>query len=88
MEVTRQILGIFGVLLLLAATLWWLRRKGLNLRPARGGRTLETVERVALAPQHSLHLVRLGGRGLLIAVSPSGCALLESFDWDTRRGVC
>jgi hypothetical protein len=31
-----------------------------------------------LTPHHSLHLVRLADRTLLIALSPSGCNLLES----------
>lgn len=84
MELIRQTLAVGGVLLLLAASLWWLRRKGLaGIRPARSGRqrTLEAVERLALGPQHSLHLVRLSGRGLLVGISPAGCAVLESFDW-------
>jgi flagellar biogenesis protein FliO len=86
MEWVRQILAVSGVLLMLAASLWWLRRRGLaryGMRPARGARkrTLEAVERLALGPQHSLHLVRLSGRGLLVGVSPAGCAVLESFDW-------
>jgi hypothetical protein len=39
------------------------------------------VERLMLGPQHSLHLVRLAGRGLLVGTSPAGCAVLESFEW-------
>jgi len=86
MEWVRQILAVSGVLLMLAASLWWLRRRGLarcGRRSARGARTrtLEAVERLALGPQHSLHLVRLSGRGLLVGISPAGCAVLESFDW-------
>lgn len=87
MDAMREISSVSAVLLLLAAALWWLRRKGLAGYRARGsgsprGRTLQPVERLMLGPQHSLHLVRLGGRGLLVAASPAGCALLESFDWD------
>ncbi len=86
MELIRQTLAIVGVLLLLAGLLWWLRRKGLaqyGMRLPRGPRhrNLEAVERLALGPQHSLHLVRLGARGLLIGISPAGCAVLENFDW-------
>jgi hypothetical protein len=44
------------------------------------------VERVALGPQHALHLVRLGERGLLLSSSPSGCALIETFPWRETRG--
>jgi flagellar biogenesis protein FliO len=83
METMHQVLAVSAILLLLAATLWWLRRKGLARCGARGPRSrdLQAVERVVLSPQHSLHLVRLAGRGLLVGISPAGCALLESFDW-------
>jgi flagellar biogenesis protein FliO len=86
MEWIRQVLAVSGVLLLLGAALWWLRRKGLaqyGMRPSTGARkrTLESVERLALGPQHSLHLVRLAGRALLVGTSPTGCAVLESFEW-------
>jgi flagellar biogenesis protein FliO len=86
MEWIRQVLAVSGVLLLLGAALWWLRRKGLaqyGMRPSAGARkrTLESVERLALGPQHSLHLVRLAGRALLVATSPTGCAVLESVEW-------
>ena len=84
MEWIRQLSAVLGVLLLLASGLWWLRRKGRAGSLAwRGGRTrrLEAIERLPLGPQHSLHLVRLAGRALLVAASPQGCVLLESFDW-------
>ena len=81
MELFEAMAAVAGVLGLLVATLWWLRRRGLAVpvpgrRPA--GRRLECLERLPLAPQHTLHLVRLGGRALLLASTPAGCALLES----------
>ena len=83
MELIRQILAVAGVLLLLGASLWWLRHRGVASMRLPGGRkrALEAVERVALSPHHSLHLVRLGGRGILLGTSPTACAVLESFDW-------
>lgn len=84
MDVVRQVFAVTAVLALLAASLWWLRRRGL----ARWGRarvsrkrSLLAVERLMLGPQHSLHLVRLAGHGLLVSTSPAGCTLLERFDW-------
>ncbi len=79
----QQVLAVFAVLGLLMASLWWLRQRGIaqfsgGLKMRRTRKNLELVERLALAPQHSLHLVRYGGRSLLIGVSPAGCALLES----------
>jgi flagellar biogenesis protein FliO len=81
----RQLLAVSGVLLLMGVALWWLRSKGLaqyGMRPSSGARrrTLESMERLPLGPQHSLHLVRLAGRGLLVATSPTRCAVLESFE--------
>lgn len=83
MEPIRQALGVSAVLLLLASALWWLRRKGVLRYGARGPRkhAFQTVDRLMLGPQHSLHLVRLAGRGLLVGTSPAGCAVLERFDW-------
>ena len=81
----RQLLAISGVFLLLGAALWWLRSKGLaryGTRPSRARkRTLESVERLTLGPQHSVHLVRVAGRALLLGTSPAGCSVLESFEW-------
>jgi flagellar biogenesis protein FliO len=82
MEMTQQIAAVAGVLALLVATLWWLRRRGvagvsLGRRPAR--RRLECLERLPLSPHHTLHLVRLGDADLLVASSPAGCSLIGSF---------
>jgi flagellar biogenesis protein FliO len=83
MEMIRQVFAVSAVLSLLAATLWWLRRKGLARRGSRGSRknALQAVDRLMLGPQHAVHLVRLAGRGLLVGTSPAGCAVLDSFDW-------
>jgi flagellar biosynthetic protein FliO len=82
MEVIQQMAAVAVVLLLLGATLWVLRRRGfagmaLVRKPA--GRRMECLERLPLGPQHTLHLVRVGETELLLALSPSGCALVESF---------
>lgn len=74
------------VVVLLVGTLAWLRRKGL-VRSAGSGlrlrrpRRLEHVDRLALTAQHSLHLVRMGNRAVLLGRSPSGLALLDSSEW-------
>ena len=82
MEAIQQVLGVVVVLALLGGALWWLRRKGLaqfNVRGPGGGKTrsMKVVERLALTPQHSLFLVRVAGRTMLIAASPGGCSMLE-----------
>ena len=42
-------------------------------------RSIQVIERMVLTPQHSLHLVRVADRTMLIAASPSGCSILEGF---------
>lgn len=83
MEWTEQLLAVTVVLGLLCGALWLLKRKGLVRtsfrRPSRPGQPrLEVIDRLALTPQHSLHLVRLADRTLLVGLSPQGCNLLES----------
>ena len=39
---------------------------------------MESLERLPLGPQHTLHLVRMGETALLVACSPAGCALVQS----------
>jgi flagellar biogenesis protein FliO len=82
----QQILAIFLVLGLLAAALWLLRSRGLaHYRgPARrkSARHLESIARLPLAPQHSVHLIRVSDHAILLALSPSGCTLVERVDWN------
>ena len=91
MEAMGQIAAVAGVLALLPGVLWWLKRRGLALPAAgmsrRRARHLECLERVALAPQQSLLLLRLGNRILLVGTSPAGCSLLREFaSSDLDRG--
>jgi flagellar biosynthetic protein FliO len=81
MEVIEQMAAVALVLLLLGATLWVLRRRGFAaLAPGKKSarRRMECLERLSLGPQHALHLVRVGDRELLLASSPSGCALVQT----------
>ena len=78
MEVIRQSLAITFVFLLLWAALWFVRKKRGSLFTA--GRTdkglLETRGKLALSAQHTVHVVRIGDRDLVLAVYPSGITLL------------
>jgi flagellar biogenesis protein FliO len=87
MEALQQVLTVLFVLGLLCGTLFWLRSKGLakfgvNGLGRRSNRQLEPIERLPLTPQHSLHLVRVAGKVLLIAVSPGGCSVLDGTGWE------
>ena len=94
----RELLGLFVVFSLLGLTVWKLGRSrppqwrnifsGKTLivkRPARE-RALETVERLALTPQHTLHVLRLRDREILVATHPQGCTLLDHAT-ERARGV-
>ena len=83
MEVFQQFLIVLIVLGLLCAALWALKRKGwahtgLRRKRDEGTPRLEVIDRLPLTQHHSLHLVRLADRTLLIGLSPQGCNLLES----------
>ena len=82
MDVIRQVAAVVAVLSLLVGTLWWLRKRGIaGVLPGRrsAARRLECLERLPLGPHHMLHLVRVGDTSLLVASSPGGCALVQSF---------
>lgn len=83
MDLLPQISAVFLVLGLLCGGLWLLRRKGwaginpsFRAQRASKGR-LQRLEGLALTPHHSVHLVRVSDRVLLIGVSPNGCRLLH-----------
>ena len=40
---------------------------------------MQVIERLPLTANHSLHLVRVHDRVILIGVSPSGCTQLDTF---------
>ena len=86
-----QLIAVFTVLALLFGSLQWLRRRGIAQVPAgarrrRRFRRLELLEKLPLTAQHSLHVVRIDGRSILIGVSPAGCALLESWKGEAAQG--
>jgi hypothetical protein len=88
MDVARQVFSVLLVFSLLGAVLWLLRRggrisfqgftvRGLAAKRALGNsRSMVAVERLALTPQHTLHLVRINGREVLVATHPQGCSVV------------
>ncbi|HLW76390.1 MAG TPA: flagellar biosynthetic protein FliO [Bryobacteraceae bacterium] len=94
MEMFQQLFVIFVVLGGLCALVWWLKRKGLaysrvpfaRRASANRGPRLEVIDRLALTPHHSLHLVKLADRTLLIGLSPNGCNLLETGKGEATLG--
>jgi len=88
-DALRQAGAVLLVLALLGAALFAFRHVGwfragiigpAGLASGNGGvRPLETIDRITLSPQHSLHVVSAEGRRLLVAVHPQGCTLLVDF---------
>ncbi len=82
----QQILSVLLVLGLLGGLLWVLRSRGLAYYrgPAarKSTRHLESIARLPLTPQHSVHLVRVSDHAVLLALSPSGCQLVERVEWN------
>ena len=89
MDYLQQMLAVLAVFGALGGTLFWLRRRGLasfampfkrkNSLGLQG--VLTHVERLPLSATHSLHLVRLADRAILIAAWQGGCQAIESTPW-------
>ncbi|HEV8040231.1 MAG TPA: flagellar biosynthetic protein FliO [Bryobacteraceae bacterium] len=80
MDIARQSLAITIVFALLWTALWLIRKKGgirIRQRKGRGEcRMLESRGKLVLSQQHTIHLVRVGQRELVLAMHPSGVTLL------------
>lgn len=78
MEFTEQLTVVCGVLLLFGAALWLLKQKRLLLvTPQRTAKHLQVIERVALGPQHTLALVRVDDRMVLVGTGPGVCEIRD-----------
>jgi hypothetical protein len=90
MDALRQVFSVLLVFSLLGALLWGLRRGGrvsfneftwkrlAGKRIAERTRSMVAVERLVLTPQHTLHLVRIDGREVLVATHPQGCSVVTT----------
>lgn len=86
MDYLQPLLAVIMVFGLLGAALWWLKKRGMasfSITPkARAAAVLSQAERLPLSATHSLHLVRMGDRAILIASWPGGCQAVESTPWE------
>jgi flagellar biogenesis protein FliO len=80
MDLVRQSLAITFVFALLWTALWLLRKKGQirigSRKLPRGCGMLESRGKLVLSQQHTIHLVRIGQRDLVLALHPAGVTLL------------
>jgi flagellar biogenesis protein FliO len=94
MDIVRQSLAIAFVFGLLWTALWLLKRRG-SLgaawgKSAAGPRRIEPRGKLALSPQHSLHLIRVADREVLVGVHPSGFSVIfeiESVQPESRQAA-
>ena len=87
MDLIRESFAITLVFALLWAALWLLRRKGLiqagrSVRRPMSEHTIEVLDRIRLTPQHSVHVVRVSDRRLVLGVHASGFTLLCNLETD------
>lgn len=77
----QQAIAITVVLAALCGIVWLLRRKELavgSLRLRRNAAArMQQIERLHLTPQHSLHLLLVEGRKIVLAVHPHGVTLVS-----------
>ena len=78
----QQVFAVLFVLVLLWGAVLFLRRKGIAafstpLGPRKQARSIQQVDRMRLTPQHSIHLLEVEGRRLLIAVHSQGITVLD-----------
>lgn len=85
MDAIQPFLAVLLVLGLLSGALYFLRNRGavalhLPRLTSAGPKRMEVLERVSLGSQHTLHLVRIGGRSMVVATGAgagqSSCRIL------------
>lgn len=77
MQIAEQVAGLLAVFGLLAIAVWAFGNKTGRLWLFPGRRSAErgamsVAGRLVLTPQHSLHLIRIGERTVLVATHPQG----------------
>ena len=83
MELLQPFAAILLVMALLGGALYVLKRRGavsfqVPGLQGPGARQIEVLERVPLGPHHTLHLVRVGERRVLIATAPGSSQVLDT----------
>jgi len=81
MDILQPMAAVVLVLALLGGSLFWLRKRGaaafsFSRLSTAGPRRMQVLERLPLGPQHALHIVRVGGRAVVVATAPTSCQLL------------
>ena len=80
MDVARQLVSVLVVLALVVGFAWFMRRQTGFIRPRLFGSrqsVIRVLQRVALTPQHSLHIVSLGDCTVILGAGPNGITILR-----------
>lgn len=83
MEIVRQSLAILLVFTLLGVAVALVRRRSGRGRPAPA--VLESRGKLALSARHSIHLVRIADRNLILALHPAGITFLGDLAPQARQ---
>ncbi len=86
MDIVRESLAIVLVFALLAAALWVLRKNAWTRRTKPAAGAIELRGKLVLTARHSVHLVRVGDRNLILALHPDGVTFLgDAAPTDARK---
>lgn len=79
MDFLQPFVAIIFVLALLGGALYVLKKRGAASFhiPGSGTSQMEVIGRVALGPQHALHLVRVGEKQIVVATGPGSSSFRE-----------
>lgn len=80
MELLQQSVALAFVFGLLGVALWFVKTRQSPTLRVRGERKMQVIERVSLTPQHSLCLVKVGDRLIMIGTAPTSCQLIETVE--------
>lgn len=78
------VFGLLGLLLFVLKRGGFVSFRDVMLSKASGTRDLQVIDRLSLTPAHSLHVVRAGGRTLLLSVGPQSCQYITDLDTQER----
>jgi flagellar biogenesis protein FliO len=87
-DLYRQFVGIVIVLGTLITMLWYARKRGfarLNIGVSGPNRLLKVMERVPLTPQHTLFVVSIAGRIIVLSSSPGSCQVITEVNAEATR---
>jgi flagellar biogenesis protein FliO len=87
MDIAQQSLALLLVFALLSTALWFVRKRGWTgtRRAKLVSGALESCGKLPLTAQHSIHVIRVGDRNLILALHPEGITYLGDASADCER---